>query len=65
VADKSYTVKLEQDGKDLILPLDEEMLKELGWDIGDKLIWTDNGDGTFTISRDDDDPLEGIEEAGC
>jgi hypothetical protein len=66
VADKSYTVKLEQDGEDLILPLNEEMLSELGWGIGDTLVWHDNGDGTFSITKEDnDDPLEGIEEAGC
>ena len=67
MADKKYTVKLIQEGEDLILPFNEEMLEELGWQIGDKLVWEDNGDGSYTISKeeDDDDPLEGIEEVGC
>jgi len=45
------TVKLIQDGKDLILPLDDDMLKALEATIGDTLQWIDNGDGTFSISK--------------
>jgi bifunctional DNA-binding transcriptional regulator/antitoxin component of YhaV-PrlF toxin-antitoxin module len=33
------------------------MLEELGWKIGDQLVWKDNGDGTYTISKDQDDIL--------
>lgn len=46
------TVKLEQDENgDLILPLDEEMCKELGWKIGDTVLWSDNGDGSYTLTK--------------
>lgn len=45
------TVKLIQDGEDLILPLDDDMLKALEVTIGDTLQWIDNGDGTFSISK--------------
>jgi len=49
-----YQVSLEEDSNgDLILPFDEDMLAELGWDVGDTLKWTDNGDGTFSISKYD------------
>lgn len=55
---KTYTVSLEQDGDDLIMPLPEEMLKEIGWKVGDTLQWIDNGDGTFSLSKQSpDDPL--------
>lgn len=51
---KVYTVQLEEDENgDLVLPFSDEMLKELGWEIGDQLIWKDNGDGTFTLSKDE------------
>lgn len=46
------TVKLEQDENgELILPLDEKMCKELGWEIGDIILWNDNGDGSYTLTK--------------
>ena len=36
----NYTVKLEEDENgDLVLPLPDELLKEMGWDIGTVLYW--------------------------
>ena len=47
-----YTVKLEEDQfGDLILPFPEEMLKELGWDIGDTLVFKDLENGSFEIKK--------------
>ncbi len=45
------TVSLIQDGEDLILPLDDEIFGSLGWKVGDTIKWTDNGDGSWAISR--------------
>ena len=45
------TVKLIQDGDDLVLPLDDELLKALNATIGDTLQWIDNNNGTFTIVK--------------
>ena len=45
------TVKLIKDGDDLVLPLDEELLKALDATIGDTLQWIDNNNGTFTIVK--------------
>jgi len=52
--DAKWTVNIEEDPDtgDLLLPFPEELCKELGWNIGDDLEWFDNGDGTFTISKD-------------
>jgi bifunctional DNA-binding transcriptional regulator/antitoxin component of YhaV-PrlF toxin-antitoxin module len=47
------TVSLIQEGEDLILPLDDEIFDALGWKVGDTIKWTDNGDGSWTISRDE------------
>ena len=53
-----YTVQLEEDENgDLVLPFTDEILEELGWKVGDQLVWKDNGDGTYTISKDQDDIL--------
>lgn len=45
-------VNVEQDSSgELLIPLDPTMLEELGWSIGDELTWTDNGDGTYSITK--------------
>ena len=45
-------VKLEQDENgDLLLPLSEELLKSVGWKLGDIIIWNENKDGTFTLTK--------------
>lgn len=47
----TYTVKVEQEGDELILPLPPALCKEMNWDIGDDLVWTDNKNGTFSLSK--------------
>ena len=47
-----HTVKLEEDENgDLVLPLSDELLKELDWKEGDNLNWKDNNDGSFTLTK--------------
>jgi hypothetical protein len=50
----SKTVTVIQDGDDLILPLPDDMMDEVGWKIGDTVRWKDNGDGTWSISKVDE-----------
>lgn len=40
---------------ELILPLDDEIFAETGWKIGDTIKWTDNGDGSWTMSKVEED----------
>ena len=47
----SRIVELVEDGEDLILPLDNEIFDELGWQVGDTLDWSDNGDGSWTLRK--------------
>ena len=46
-------VNIEKDPEtgDLMLPLPEELLKEVGWKTGDVLKWIDNNDGTYTLRK--------------
>jgi hypothetical protein len=45
-------VKLEQDENgDLVLPLSDELLQSVGWRIGDTVVWKDNEDGSWTMSK--------------
>ena len=48
-----YTVKLEVDPKtgDLVLPLPEKLMEEVGWQTGDTIDWKDNGDGSFSMTK--------------
>lgn len=50
----SRIIKLEEDltTGDLILPIDDDILQECGWTIGDTIQWTDNGDGSWTLKKE-------------
>ncbi len=48
----SWTVTLEEaENGDIILPIPEELIKELGWLTDDILDFTINEDGTVTITN--------------
>jgi len=49
-----WTITLEEadDGSgDLIMPLPPELLESAGWKEGDILTWTDNTDGSWSLSK--------------
>lgn len=49
-----YTVQVLEDPDDptgLVLDLGTEVCAELGWNVGDRVIWTINEDGTVSLSR--------------
>ena len=47
------TIKLEEDPEtgDLILPLDDDIFKDCGWEIGDTIEWIDNGNNSWTLRK--------------
>lgn len=50
---QSWTITLEEDPEtgDLILPFPEDFLAINGWSEGDTLEWTDNKDGSWTLTK--------------
>lgn len=50
---KPYTITLEEDPEtgDSILPLPAELLEEAGWKEGDTIKWTNNNDGTYSMTK--------------
>lgn len=44
-------VEYDKDTNEYVLPLGDELCKQLGWVIGDTLIWIDNKDGTVTVKK--------------
>lgn len=53
--DKSWTITVEEDPEtgELLLPLPADFLLMKGWIEGDTLEWSDNGDGSWTLSKVD------------
>jgi hypothetical protein len=47
----SWTVTVEQDGSDLILPLPPDLLAMQGWQPGDTLEWEEQADGSWHIFK--------------
>jgi hypothetical protein len=48
-----WTITVEEDPEtgDLILPLPQDMLDIQGWQEGDTLEWTDNKDGSWSLTK--------------
>jgi hypothetical protein len=53
IPNTSYTVTLEGDDEECILPLPDEVLDQLDWQDGDMLDWIINDDNTITIKKAD------------
>ncbi len=52
MSDKRYIVELEEDENgELILPLPDDLLKEMNWKEGDQLNFTDNKNGSFSMTK--------------
>ena len=47
----NFIITLIEDGDDLILPLPERLLEDAGWNEGDILDWSDNGNGSWTLKK--------------
>jgi hypothetical protein len=48
---KIVTLVEDEDTGDLILPIGDELMAEVGWEVGDTLDWVDNKDGSFTVMK--------------
>lgn len=44
-------VQLDKETGEHMLEFTDEMMEEVGWKIGDNITWTDNHDGSFTLSK--------------
>lgn len=55
-----WTITVEEDPEtgEIVLPLPEEVLKLQGWVEGDTLEWTDNGDGSCSLTKVSPTPSE-------
>lgn len=47
---KIITLENDEEGN-LVLPLSDDILKEVGWETGDTIEWIDNKDGSWTMKK--------------
>lgn len=45
------TVEEDPETGDLILPLSDEILNDVGWKTGDTIIWKDMGNGAWSLTK--------------
>jgi len=52
-----WTITLEEDPEtgDLIMPFTPDMLRQVGWDIGDTLIWENLHNGSWSLTKKEDE----------
>lgn len=50
---KSWILEVEEDKEtgDCILTFPEDLLEQAGWKEGDELLWSNNEDGSWTLSK--------------
>jgi hypothetical protein len=48
-----YTLEVQEKDGEFFIELNDEILEGTGWKIGDDLIWKDNEDGSWTLSKSD------------
>jgi hypothetical protein len=51
MANNRWTIELIEDGEDLILPLNEEILATTGWKTGDELLWEEKAENAWTLRK--------------
>lgn len=49
-----HTLTVQQSGDDYYIELPPEVCEELGWVVGDVLIWAQHGDGSWLIRKKDE-----------
>lgn len=55
----SWTVYVEEDGAELMLPLPAELLARMGWKEGDTLVWNMQFDKSIILTKKDKNGTEG------
>jgi hypothetical protein len=50
---KTHTLEVQEKDGEFFIELNDEILDGTGWKIGDDLIWKDNKDGSWTLSKSD------------
>lgn len=52
---KTVTVEYDKSCDEYILPLGTDVCDAVGWQVGDTICWQDNGDGSYTLTKKQND----------
>lgn len=47
-------IVLDEQTQEYLIEFSEEELKQIGWQLGDELVWSDNKDGSWTLKKKED-----------
>jgi hypothetical protein len=47
----TLTIEEDPDTKELVLPFTDEILETVGWKSGDTIVWKNNNNGTWTLTK--------------
>lgn len=47
----TITLQEDPDTKELVLPFTDEILKTVGWKEGDVIVWKNNNNGSWSLSK--------------
>jgi len=63
---KKHTLEVKYDSStgDHYLEFTPDMLAQVGWDFGDTIVWKDNNDGSWTLSKKVDNETSVKKEDG-
>jgi hypothetical protein len=50
---KTWTLEVQEKDGEFFIEFNDEILEGTGWKVGDDLIWTDNKDGSWTLTKSD------------
>ena len=63
---KRHTLEVKYDSNtgDHYLQFSPDMLAQVGWDFGDTIVWKDNNNGSWTLSKKVDNQTSNTKENG-
>jgi len=54
----TLTIAEDPETKELVLPFTDEILETVGWKAGDVIVWKNNNNGTWTLTKKIDKIVE-------
>jgi len=51
MAKSRWVIELIEDGEDVILPLNDEIIEATGWKTGDELLWETKAENVWTLRK--------------
>jgi len=56
---KKYIADIKENEEgEVYIEFPEEVMSEVGWQEGDDIVWTDNGDGSWSLTKKEDETLK-------